>query len=117
MAEKEVRTITDKQEIDNILQDKIKNRKLIFTDWYKIGILRKGIPEEKFDEVFPQFDKVCTIEIEELKKGDIGYELFYKLSGNITISIATIPKEKDLLIIHLIEYKRNLDYRFKKFKQ
>ena len=115
--EKEVKTITDKQEIDKIIQEKIKNRKLIFTEWYKIGILRKSIPEEKFDEVFPQFDKVCTIEIEELKKGDLGYELFYKLSGNVTISIATIPKEKDLLIVHLIEYKRNLDYRFKKFKR
>lgn len=115
--EKEVKIITDEQEINKIIQEKIKNRKLVFSDWYKIGILRKGIPEEKFAEVFPQFDKVFTIEIEELKKGDLGYELFYKLSGNLTISIATIPKEKDLLIIHLIEYKRNLDYRFKKFKQ
>jgi len=117
MTEKEVRTIEDKEEIAKIIEEKIKGRKLVFTEWYRIGILRKGIPEEKFDEVFPQFDKVCTVEVEELKRGDVGYELFYKLSGNVTISIATIPKEKDLLIIHLIEYKRNLDYRFKKFKR
>ena len=84
--EKEVKIITDKQEINKIIQEKIKDRKIIFTDWYKIGILRKGISEEKFDEVFPQFDKICTIEIEELKRGDLGYELFYKLSGNISIS-------------------------------
>jgi len=113
---KEVKTIEDKEEIAKIIKEKIKGRKLVFTDWYKIGTLKKGIPNEKFDEVFPQFDKVIAIEIEELKK-DVGYELFYKISGNVTISIGTIPKEKDLLIIHLIEYKRNLDYRFKKFKQ
>lgn len=114
---KEVKIIEDKQEIEKIIEEKIKNKKIIFTDWYNIGILKKGIPEEKFDEIFPQFDKVYAIEIEELKKGDFGYELFYRISNNLTISIGTIPKEKDLLIIHLIEYKRNLDSRFKKFKK
>lgn len=117
MAEKEVKTISDKEEIAKILEEKIKGKKLIFTEWYKIGLLRKGIPEEKFNEIFPQFDKVSVIEIEEMKKGDLGYELFYKMSGNTTISIGTIPKENVLVIIHLIEYKRNLDYRFRKFKR
>lgn len=117
MAEKEVKTIKDKAEIDKIIEEKIKGRKLIFTDWYKIGLLKKGISEDKFNEIFPQFDKVYAIEIEELKKRDWGYELFYKISNNIAISIGTIPKEDDLLIIHLIEYKRSLDYRFKKFKR
>jgi hypothetical protein len=79
--------------------------------------MRKSIPEEKFNEVFPQFDKVTTIEVEKMKKGDVGYELFYKMSNNTTISIGTIPKDNTLVIIHLIEYKRNLDYRFKKFKR
>ncbi|MFA7708243.1 MAG: hypothetical protein WCX73_04805 [Candidatus Pacearchaeota archaeon] len=117
MPEKEVKTIEDKQEIDKIIEEKIKGRKLIFSDWYKIGILKKGIPEEKFDEIFPQFDKIFAIEIEILTSGNIGYELFYKLSNNTSFSIATIPKNNNLLIIHLIEYKRNLDYRFKKFKK
>ncbi|MBU3906809.1 MAG: hypothetical protein KKA64_01005 [Nanoarchaeota archaeon] len=115
--EKEVKTITDKQEISRMIQEKIKNKRLIFTDWYKMGLLRKGISEDKFSEVFPQFDKVSAIEIEELKKGDLGYELFYKISNNTTISIGTIPKENMLLIIHLVEYKRSLDHRFKKFKR
>ncbi len=117
MAEKEVKTIEDKQKINKIIEEKIKGKKLIFTDWYKMGLLRKGISEDKFNEIFPQFDKVSAIEIEEMKKGDLGYELFYKISNNTTISIGTIPKEDVLLIIHLIEYKRNLDLRFKKFKQ
>lgn len=117
MAEKEAKTIEDKQEINKIIEERIKGKKLIFTDWYKIGLLRKGISEDKFDEIFPQFDKISVIELEKLKKGDWGYELFYKLSNNTTISIGTIPKENTLLIIHLIEYKRNLDYRFKRFKQ
>lgn len=117
MTEKEVKLIDDKQEIAKIIEEKIKSKKLIFTDWYKIGLLKKGISDEKFNEIFPQFDKVFVIEIEKMKKGDLGYELFYKISNNTTISIGTIPKEDVLLIIHLIEYKRNLDYRFKKFKQ
>ena len=117
MTEKEVKTIEDKQEINKIIEEKIKGKRLIFTDWYKMGLLQKGISEDKFNEVFPQFDKVSVIEIEKLKKGDLGYELFYKLSNNTTISIGTTPKENTLLIIHLIEYKRNLDYRFKKFKR
>ncbi|MBI2629907.1 hypothetical protein HYW76_02305 [Candidatus Pacearchaeota archaeon] len=117
MAEKEVRIIEDKPEINKIIEGKIKGRKLIFTEWYKIGLLKKGISEERFNEIFPQFDKVYAIESEELKEGDVGYELFYRISGNVTISIGTIPKKENLIIIHLIEYKRNLDYRFKKFKQ
>ena len=40
-SEKEVKTITDKQEIDKIIQEKIKDRKLVFTEWYKVGLLRK----------------------------------------------------------------------------
>ena len=43
-SEKEVRTIKDKQEINKIIQEKIKGKKLIFTDWYNVGIMRKGIP-------------------------------------------------------------------------
>ena len=116
MPEKEVKTIKDKSEIDKIIEEKIKGKNLVFTNWYKVGLLRKGISEERFNEIFPQFDKISAIEIEKLKKGDLGYELFYKISNNTTISIGTIPKENNLLIIHLIEYKRNLDYRFKKFK-
>ena len=117
MPEKEVKTIEDKQEINKIIEEKIKGKKLIFTDWYKIGLLRKGISEDRFNEIFPQFNKVSAIEIEEMKKGDLGYELFYKISNNTIISIGTIPKENVLLVIHLIEYKKNLDYRFKKFKR
>ncbi len=117
VAEKEVEIIDDKHEITKIIEEKINGKKLIFTDWYKIGLLKKGISDEKFNEIFPQFDKVFVIEIEKMKKGDLGYELFYKISNNTTISIGTIPKENILLIIHLIEYKRNLEHRFRKFKQ
>ncbi len=115
--EKEVKTIEDKKEIERIIRDKIEGKKLIFTDWYKIGIMRKGISEKKFNEIFPQFDKVFAIETETLRKGDKGYELFYKFSNNTQYSIGTIPKKNKLLVIHLIEYKRKLEKRFKKFMQ
>jgi len=117
MDNNKVTLIEEKDEIDKIIEAKIRNKKIIFTDWYNMGLLRKGIPEERFNEVFPKFEKVKKIEKENLKSGDIGYELFYELSNNTTVSIGTIPKEKVLLIIHLIEYKRNLESRFKKFKK
>ena len=41
MSEKEVKTVTDKQEIAKIIEGKIKSKKLVFTDWYKIGLLKK----------------------------------------------------------------------------
>lgn len=109
--------IENKEEINKIINEKIKGKKLIFTDWYEIGLMKKGIPDEKFNEVSPEFDKIHKIEKETLKFGDIGYELFYKFSNNTQFSIGTIPKNKDLKIIHLIEYKRNLDKRFKIFKR
>ena len=114
--ERIVELIEDKEEIYKIIEAKIKNKKIKFTVWYRIGLLRKGIAEEKFDEIFPQFEKISKIEKETLKSGDIGYELFYEISKNTTFSIGTIPKENLLLIIHLIEYKRNLESRFRKFR-
>ncbi len=106
--------INDKKEIDSIISKKIKGRKLIFTDYYKFGILKKGIEHKRVLEIFYQFKKVFEIEKEILKYGDVGYELFYKLSGNRCFSIATCPKDKKVLIIHAIEYKRSLEKRFKK---
>jgi hypothetical protein len=70
VEEKEVKLIEDIDKIMDIIETKIKNRRIIFTDWYKMGIMRKGISEEKFDEVFPQFDKIYKIEEEKLKLGD-----------------------------------------------
>lgn len=105
--------ITDKKEIEKIISEKIKGKKLIFTKYYYLSIAQKGIEHEKVLEIFPQFDKVYAIEKEILKYGDIGYELFYDL-GSIYFSIATCPKNKKLLIIHAVEYKRNLDKRLRK---
>lgn len=108
--------IEEKTEIDKIIKEKIQGKKLVFTDWYKESILKKGIEHETVLEIFPQFDKVTKIEKEKLKFGDTGYELFYMISNNTTFSIATIPKNDKVLIVHAVEYKRKLDHRFKKFK-
>lgn len=117
MAEKEARTITDKEEIYKTIEEKIKGKKLIFTDYYYFGIDKRGISHERVLEIFPQFERVFAIEIETLKKGDLGYELFYETSGNASFSIATCPKDNHILIIHAVEYKRNLEKRIKKFKR
>lgn len=106
--------INDKKEINKIISNKIANKKLIFTDYYKFGILKRDIKHEKVLEIFPQFEKVFEIEKDKLKYGDIGYELFYRLSNNQYFSIATCPKNKKVLIIHAINYKRSLKKRFKK---
>jgi len=104
--------IEDKKQINLIINSKIKNKKIIFTDYYNIGIMKRNIPHEKVLEIFPQFDKVFAIEKDTLKFGDIGYELFYKISNNISFSIGTCPKDKNILIIHAVEYRRSLGKRF-----
>jgi|SRR3989339_845936 len=106
--------ITDKKEIDKIIEEKIKGKKLIFTKYYDMSIAEKGIEHEKVLEIFPQFDKVYEIEKETLKRGDIGFELFYRLSNNTYFSIATIPQDSKVLVIHAVEYKRSLERRFKR---
>lgn len=85
--------------------------------FFDYGIDKRGISHEKVLEIFPQFENVYAIEIEPLKKGDLGYELFYKLSNNTSFSIATCPKDGQVLIIHAVEYKRSLEKRIKKFKR
>ncbi len=105
--------ITDKKEIDKIISEKIKGKRLVFTRYYDLSIAQKGLIHKQVLEVFPQFDKVYEIEKETLKYGDIGYELFYRLSNNNYFSIATIPKDDKVFVIHAVEYKRDLRYRFK----
>jgi len=106
--------IEDKKEIDKIINEKIKGRKLIFTTHYRISSAEKGIEDKTVNDILQQFDKVYAIEKDILKHGDIGYELFYKISNNTDFSIATCPLNGKLLIIHAVEYKRSLDKRFKK---
>lgn len=71
-----VAIISDKKEIDKIISDKIKGKKLVFTRYYELSIAQKGLTHEQVLNIFPQFDKVYEIEKETLKCGDIGYELF-----------------------------------------
>ncbi len=106
--------ISKKEEIQKIISENIKGKKLVFTSYYRLSIAQKGIEHEKVLEIFPQFDKVTEIEKEKLKYGDVGYELFYNLSNETYFSIATCPKDKEVLIIHAVEYKRSLDKRLKK---
>lgn len=104
-----------KKKLIKSLGKRLKIKKLVFTEYYKFSILSKGIDHERVMGIFPRFEDIFAIEIETLKHGDIGYELFYKLSNNVTFSIATCPKNNSLIIIHAVEYKRSLEKRFKKF--
>jgi hypothetical protein len=106
--------IRDGQEIDKIIRDKIKGKRLIFTTHYRISSAGRGIEDERVKEIFSQFEKVYAIEKETLKYGDVGYELFYKLNDDVDFSIATCPQKDKLIIIHAVEYKRSLDKRLRK---
>lgn len=105
--------IKNKEEIDKIIDEKIKGKKIVYTKYYGVRLASRGLEHKRVKEIFPQFDKVFAIEKEKLKFGDIGYELFYSLSNNITFSIATVPKKDRIEIIHAIEYKRSLGKRLR----
>jgi len=105
--------IKDKKDIEILINKKIKGKRFIYTNYYYIRLDERGIEHKKVIEILPQFDKVFAIEKEKLKFGDIGYELFYKLDESTTFSIATVPKDENVEIIHAIEYKRNLGKRFR----
>lgn len=113
----EEKTITKKEEIEKIIEEKIKGKKMIFTDYYHFGIAKRDISHEEVKNIFKGYNKIFAIEIEKLKRGDIGYELFYKLSNNTSFSIATCPKNNKIIIIHAVRYKRSLEKRIKKFKR
>ncbi len=106
--------ITDKKEIEIIINEKIKGKRIVYSKYYLIRLIQRGMDENKVKEIFPQFNKVFAIEKEKLKFGDLGYELFYKISDNVTFSIATVPKKDIVEIIHAIEYRRNLGERLNK---
>lgn len=107
-----VETIADKREIEKIIAEKIKRKNLVFTRHYRMRAAWRGISDEKVTLVFPQFEKIIAIEKKIPKKGDTGYELFYRLDEETTFSIATVPADKKIFIIHAIEYHRSLGRRF-----
>lgn len=99
------RLIKDKKEIDKIINEKIKGKRLVFTTHYRISSAEKGIEDKTVNDIFSQFNKIYAIEEDTLKYGDIGYELFYKISENIDFSIATCPQKDKILIIHASNIK------------
>ena len=105
--------INNKKGIEKIINEKIKNKKINFTKNFCWRNAMRGISNNKVLEIFPQFDKIIAIEKKILKFGDIGYELFYSLSDDITFSIALCPVRNHINFVHAIEYKRSLAKRLK----
>jgi len=52
MAKEEVKIIEDKKEIDKIIKEKIKGKKLVFTDYYWFGIDKKEFLMRKLKKFF-----------------------------------------------------------------
>lgn len=119
MDDEKVIQITNKEELENIINiiKSYNKSQYNFTTWYWKRLFLRGMEHERVLEIFLEYDKIFLIEKRKLKFGDIGYELFYKLSNNTSFSIAIIPLKDRLEFIHAIEYKRKLDKRIKNFKQ
>lgn len=119
MDDEKVVQITDKEELENIINmiKSYNKSQYNFTTWYWKRLFLRGMEHERILEILQEYDKIFLIEKRKLKFGDIGYELFYKLNINSSLSIAIIPLKNKIEFIHAIEYKRNLDKRIKDFKQ
>ena len=99
---------TKKEEIDKIVSilKKYDKSKFKFTDYYYFRIAQRDINHDWLLETFHEFDKIKLIEEDILKKGDIGYDLYYEISHNRTLIIGVCPK-KDLIFIHgILRYRK-----------
>ncbi len=102
-----------KQHVEKGAVDKIisiirnyKQEDFKFTDWYWMRIRERNINHEFLLKTFFEFEKVKLIEEDVLKRGDIGYDLSYELSGNQTLIIGVIPKDKLIFTHGILRYRR-----------
>ena len=72
--------IEDKKEIDKIIKERIKDKRIVFTTHYKISSAEKGIEDKKVKEIFQQFDKVYAIEKDTLNMEILVTNYFTKLA-------------------------------------
>lgn len=79
----------------------IKSKKIIKTEHFYRRLILRDLDEELVDKIFPQKDKVKLIDKRKHKK-DIGYDLYYELSGNRTLKLCFIPLDNKTLLINAI---------------
>ena len=79
----------------------INSKKIIKTQHFYDRLLMRDLSEELVDETFPQKDKIRLIDKRKHKR-DIGYDLYYELSGSRTLKLCFIPLDNKTLLINAI---------------
>ena len=90
----------DRKEILNIF-DLINSKRIIKTEHFYDRIILRDLSEELVDETFPQKNKIKLVDKRKHKK-DIGYDLYYELSGTRTLKLCFIPLNNKVLLVNAI---------------
>jgi len=88
---------------ENILRifNLINSKKITKTTHFYDRLLMRDLNEELVDKTLPQKDKIKLIDKRQHKK-DIGYDLYYELSGSRTLKLCFIPLNDRTLLINAI---------------
>ncbi len=96
---------TNKEDISKIF-NLINSKKIAKTPHFYDRLLMRDLNEELVDKTLPQKDKINLIDKRQHKK-DIGYDLYYELSGNRNLKLCFIPlSDRTLLINAILRYRK-----------
>jgi len=87
------------EEIKEILKI-FQNKTIKKSPHFHIRIIQRDISERLINETFPLFKKIKLIDKRKHKKGDLGYDLYYKLSNSKTLKLCFIVKNKKILLVN-----------------
>lgn len=98
---------TNKEDIERIVNilKKYKKEDFIFTEYYWYRIKLRDINHEFLLKTFFQFDIIKLIEQDVLRRGDIGYDLYYEVEKDKTLIIGVCPKIKMSFIHGILRYR------------
>ena len=91
---------TEKEDIKRIFKLVIKN-KIIKTEHFYRRILERDVSEELVDKTLHKLEIVKLID-KRRHTQDVGYDLYYDLSGNRTLKLCFIPVDNKILLINAI---------------
>lgn len=96
---------TKKEDINKIF-GLITRNKIIKTQHFYDRLIMRNLSEELVDKTLSQKDKIKLID-KRKHKIDVGYDLYYELSGSQTLKLCFIPlNDKTLLINAILRYRK-----------
>ncbi len=100
-----LKQFTKKEDILKIF-DLIISKKIVKTQHFYDRLIMRDLSEELVDKTLPQKDKIKLIDKRKHKR-DIGYDLYYEISGSRTLKLCFIPiNNKSLLINAILRHRR-----------